>query len=762
LDSHTLEERVKRDETNAISANVTAKKELDNFVEVEIPTAFAHGVTQTQREHYEHIKRRKRSLQAIEAKPFSCMVEVEVETRDRPIKSSLWYANENSQSNEIIQGENGPITILSWTHPGLQIALTKNLEEEHNIESQGYTLRYVTPLARAKFSQVIPEISGLYEPGGSVRPEAEKVRPKGLRAVKLDMTSEQVMAFISKMDGVMIVSGAPGSGKTTVAFQRVRFLYDQQTERADTLQVTYAPELTRIFLANENLLAYSNKLLVEDLQIPADVVELVSNFVQRYLNGAWVYKYEARLRPRHVSDLERRARQAFFGLCPASDLKGCWQTFEGQIATRLFLAGDSQWLATMNNENSSASGKAQKLADSLASAGQQPLSRDPFGSSMRMDPLFRRVRRDYEDLREELLPGVREKFDEAFHRWLYWVYDPLNALKEYFQANFYEGELRIKRGTAARIQENEVVGSIKSDWERRQYGPEEEPWLAWLLRFVLPEEADYLNRFRMVPWALPAIEEKSDLRWTHVVIDEAQDLSAPEASLLGSLVDPHGAFTISKDFRQVVSPVHGMTDLDAFKIGGSIIEQKAFQQFPFSKNMRQSTQISRFLQVFYEAAFGEKAPFEVSDQFEELKPQLLLGRTALFPNVIRQMTKVTRISGKFRSFALIQINEDEEALYRLRAALEREKVELAPIWEPYDNGGRLVTSSVERIKGLEYDVCWVLGLDDVERTSLTFTTNRAYVALSRPTSRLAILCEEFPRILRSVDRNLFELRTLAS
>lgn len=94
---------------------------------------------------------------------------------------------------------------------------------------------------------------------------------------------------------------------------------------------------------------------------------------------------------------------------------------------------------------------------------------------------------------------------------------------------------------------------------------------------------------------------------------------------------------------------------------------------------------------------------------------------------------------------------------RLRKALERLDVHMAPIWKSFDEDNRLVTTSVERIKGLEFDACFVFGMDDVEKASLNFTKNRAYVALSRPARRLAILCEEFPRLLQKVERDLFEV-----
>jgi hypothetical protein len=60
---------------------------------------------------------------------------------------------------------------------------------------------------------------------------------------------------------------------------------------------------------------------------------------------------------------------------------------------------------------------------------------------------------------------------------------------------------------------------------------------------VVPEETDPQRRFREVPSAIaPAISGGE--RWTHIAIDEAQDLCVAEASLIGSLVDPDGALIV--------------------------------------------------------------------------------------------------------------------------------------------------------------------------------------------------------------------------
>jgi hypothetical protein len=172
--------------------------------------------------------------------------------------------------------------------------------------------------------------------------------------------------------------------------------------------------------------------------------------------------------------------------------------------------------------------------------------------------------------------------------------------------------------------------------------------------------------------------------------------------------------------------------------------------------MRQSRQIGRFLQGFHEAAFGEIAPFDFNPELTDAKPRLVLASPADQPRRIAQLLNVLRRSAVMKSVAVLQINEHEESLMRLRAALEGLGIKLAP---PFDAVGQseVITTSVQRIKGLEFDACIVLGLEDAERASLNFTLNRAYVGLSRPARRLAMVCEHTPSVLRKMDAALYEV-----
>ena len=749
-----FDDRLRRDQRNAEFALETARSMLRR---IDSPRpADSRFPTEHDTSRFEHHARRVAALEAIVDEPFQVMVEVNTELASNGSavveKKQLWYANTNSPANEVLTRDGRSVNVLAWTHPGLQMALSLDIGDFEDVSAHGYRLLSVEPLAKARFDAVFPNISGIYQPGGSVRPRKPAPIKAGLKTVKLEMTGDQVSAFISRMSGLMVVTGAPGSGKTTVAFQRIRFLYDQQGERQDEGGlVNYAPDLTRVFLANENLAGQAKKLLQSQLAIPASVVQPVNEFVVGYLDQVWVYKHNARPRQRKLPPLEIAARTAILGLSDHLDLGRLWEVYERQIANRLGSSADAAW----TREDLDKHGHLKALVRRFSEIGERAkFGTDPLQSRLSMGPVFSEVEENYSKARLAMSAVLRTQFDELFQQWLYAVYDPLAALTAYFGNRKSEAAHRIRRGTGARVDETAVLNATIDEWNQRRYGPEDRPWLAWLLRFALPLDTDPQRRFREIPSTIaPALSNNQ--RWTHIAIDEAQDLCVAEASLISSLVDPDGALTVSADFRQIVSPVYGMRSPAALHVGKSLQSRSADLNYPFAKNMRQSRQIGQFLQGFYEAAFKERPTFDVNETLEDRKPQLILAPPHDQALRIKQFFAVLQRLDGIDTIAAIQINEDEQSLFRLRSELERLDVPLAFMWA--SSGDGLLTTSVERVKGLEFDACIVLGLEHVESAALNFTLNRAYVGLSRPTRRLALVADEFPSLLRRVPRTLFDV-----
>lgn len=754
-ESEGLQKRVTRDTAAAAAIPKAAEERRRSQLMFKPGTSMTGGVSQAEKRVAQGLELERQAVQKIASHPFHAMVEGFTKNAGSLEKRVLWYAHEKTSCNVVLELNGQQYPVMAWTHAGVQCALTGDLGEWDDIERSGYAIRAVKPTARAWFTRVTPALAGVYEPGGVLdTPVVEEQKP-GLKAVKLQMTPDQVKAFVARPSGYMVVTGAPGTGKTTVTFQRIRFLFDQQTEFSGSLKVPYRPSLTRIFLASRNLIGYSRQLLKEELEIPGDVVSHVPEFIQRYLTDTWRVTGRARPIARQMDRITERAREAMLNLCGVRDLEGVWSAFETQVRTRLPLSDDVEWRRIAARAGGETARLAEALAEELARVPKR-LGTDVLDSPVRMDALWRRVQKPYADCRRSMIGDQRERFDDAFVSWLYEVYDPLAALREWFRTQDEESVRRIKDGTGeGQTTAFKIFSEVIDDWSRRLYGTAELSWIAWLLRFALPEDAAVEDGFRAVPRALPEPDDQEQRRWTHVVIDEAQDLSVQEASLLASFVHPSGALTVSADFNQVVSPVHGMANAAALSFGLPIRDRNAHIQFPFRRNMRQAREIGLFLQSFHKSAFGQIAPFDAGDRRERHKPQVLIGPRAQFAQRVKQLTNVLKKKGTTGSVAVILVHDDQDALLSMRSSLQILGVEVAEPDNLLDRG-RVVVTTVEQAKGLEFDMCVIIGLDDVERFSVNFAKNRSYVALSRPTRKLIMLCERPPEILHDVPRDLYD------
>ncbi len=921
-----LARRVARDRKNAVEVARIAREELRSAGKPQRYNPDDHGDIDVFAQIQNIRIKNTASLQSIANTSFHAMMEVVTETENGS-STDLWYANQDTSVNHVLG-----VPVRPFTDMAVQVALEANLGEstrqrinELRVDFDGLTLREVIPIARARFIEVSPEISGIYEPGGKIGSKSKPRAKAGLKAVKLDMSREQVRAFIARMSGMMVITGAPGSGKTTVAFQRIRFLFDQQELRTEPKSISFKPELTKIFLANKNLEQHAKTLLEKELQIPSEfqVITGIENFIDEFLKKSWRVRSHAKPILIRNMNSEDYARAAIVGLADSEDLKKLWLMHERQIVLRATEERENLWYQKYGN-------LAKKLINNIREIFiDARLTDDPNRSNISMERIYSVVSEQYNKVRQELsskpkiepelfdqgfkkkilnnsknvfervdqelkskilnsIRNYREKgdeefkkeiscysrfaleivdqefkkdilnssknalelfdrefkeeilnnsknvfekvdkefknkilsnsknernkvdrefkreisnyskivlelfdrefksetlnyskivlelfdqefrkeilnnpkillelFDQEFQKWLYKVYDPISSMLAFFSSERDSILDRLEKSTGGTANVEQAMRMALREWGNGSYREEDRSWIAWLLRFSLPSSIDSNKKFKNMPSAISTSFSDGE-HWSHIAIDEAQDLSVAEASLLGSLVAPNGALTISVDFKQIVSPVKGMMNTDAFYVGKTIKDDREAQLYPFAKNFRQSNEIGRFLQEFYRAAFEEEPTFELNTEIHDAVPQLVIADTQDFTTRIRQIMTVFNRSESVESVAMLQINADFNHMNEIRESLEEFGVKLAGEGETYSNKG-LVTSTVEDVKGLEFDACILLGLEDIAPSARSFSKNRAYVGISRPTQRLIMICQEYPTVLRGVDQSSYEI-----
>ena len=420
-----LAKRIARDRENAVRVSNLAKERLSRLDQTWRYDPGNNGdIEMSARIHNIRMKPIK-SLQAIADSSFHAMVEVQktTETSSDDETIHLWYGNRFSNTNENL----GSIWVVPFSHPVIAVATSKtDIGEPVDCKDEGLTLESVTPFASAVFDEVRPEISGHYVPGGRVyksKPisaQSSKTKPTaGLKAVKFGMSKEQAQAFIARMSGVMVIIGAPGSGKTTVALQRIRFLLDQQELRTERNAIPFKPELTKVFLANQNLEFHANVLLEKELQIPFsfDIINGVESFVADYLENSWKVRNRATRIRDESTNSQNYARKAIVGIAEASDLSGLWSTYENQIKDRLSKVNETLWSRRFG-------GAVEPLVGSLKVAAEESKeSNDPNNSRLSMERLYVKVNRQYDRSRQKIrlksrseLEPFETKFKQSYER----------------------------------------------------------------------------------------------------------------------------------------------------------------------------------------------------------------------------------------------------------------------------------------------------------------------------------------------------------
>lgn len=222
----------------------------------------------------------------------------------------------------------------------------------------------------------------------------------------------------------------------------------------------------------------------------------------------------------------------------------------------------------------------------------------------------------------------------------------------------------------------------------------------------------------------------------HILLDEAQDVSPLHLEILGRM-SRTGSLTIVGDLAQSIYAHRGISNWDEV--------QSAFPAFKYSYNQvkrgyRSTYEIMRFANTVLRSIAQKGRTVTLPELFERHgeAPGIHRLTTADLPMKVARLVREARDKG-YRNIAIITKTVDDclklVQLFR-DAKLDKLAVATTPDFE-YEGG--VVLLPVHLAKGMEFEAVLVVGTDDQTYTATEFDGRLLYVALTRALHVLHIL-----------------------
>jgi hypothetical protein len=517
-------------------------------------------------------------------------------------------------------------------------------------------------------------------------------------------------------DRHVIIEGPPGSGKTSIALMRIAVLIDQQHLAFDEVDRTkpdtwrYDAKRTRVLVRSSRMRPYLEKGLA-NLKIRGVAVEHVAQFLRRRAGDLIA----------GGSRQEEPSLTRIKALPQALDV--VWAAFRATVQARV---AEARWL----EELEVAGGQRARVAAVVRSwsrlVEQTPRCRDKSGRPA-LPPQI--------DLATRLAPsrGVPEVAD-----------DVRRALTLVPKIN----RLDIARSGSA--QANALGLAAAKVMDADDFAKAMRVWQSQATRTAGHSEADVA----LAATLAAAMGRRDERPLTHVVVDEAQDLTPAEALAVRQWLDPRGLITAVGDLRQMLGNHGGLSAWNELNLPRA-------RRAAFRENYRQSWDIGRFVQHLHRRLFGEEPVWKPSTRRKGgLKPRLLAvpedaaEAVALEVVAMRKDVPGATVAVVFDDAADPMLLEVLDALDNAGIAADNEPGEsIVP--------GQVLLLGAEQTKGLEFDGVVIAGSAGTMSRRLggpgvafnelpmpqRLARNRLYVAASRARQCLAIVTKQQPKLL---------------
>ncbi len=789
-----IREVVRADKETGLEVIKAAEQELSSFSLI-VPhqdiTGKPHGVIQFERYKMDQL----RNLQVVTRTPYFLRVTADRTERDKTERVLVLLTKARNVGAAVF-GEAWMLT--TWTSPiGLAIrgkapgervkferdrVVIFDVREFANYEEllpRFVNGEFVLPDGRPAAVVSEDELEALLAtaPTTAELPsvEYETKRTFGLNDIIVLVDKPQIAALALPFKQSAIIEGPPGTGKTSIGIMRIAVLYDQQWEELGLQRDRDRPfhdyNTMRVLVYNDEMVEYL-KSLASSIGVEHVQVGTTKDFFRRICRETKVLSgTERRDRPSlAIIKGRREALVAYFAGFKMHS-KRWWQKHEGELRRELFNLGPDfltladrldGWIqriqdATVEHDRINGSvGIADGLSDvvgdirrgrSPTRAATSPAKRGDAtsgdGKPAQLDPNVNQGR--LADARKLVEGAIRGACSRA---------EITRAMFELPEYDAIKNALRQNGVPLRRIEDGDRLWRKQYEGDFPAYGELDLAMSAWLGANLLLSVKDTGR-----PWIGGRLE-----RLTHIVVDEAQDLSASHIAVLASQLVPNGTMTLLGDIHQSLNPYAGLRRWDEARLQDAVMST-------FGVNHRQTRQLGEFLQALHPKLVQEECHWEPSSK--AFGPVPRAGKAQSWADLIPAIEAEIRhwrggISGETGATVAVLYDGrlDPKRLQSLQSGLENAlSDDLIPVELALPHGGgealrrtdRVIIASVRQTKGLEFDAVifvepramWSKPLEDIDIRA----RNGLYVATSRARAGLSMCMNNLPACIESLVRD---------
>ena len=531
-----------------------------------------------------------------------------------------------------------------------------------------------------------------------------------LREIVTTIQAEQNIVIRHPLAEHLLVQGAAGSGKTTIALHRIAYLLY-------TFRNSLKPENMMILAPNPLFLSYISQVL-PDLG--------VERVVQTTFEG-WCREGMGRRMPKILRESRLEKNLSLTGA--EREKTGRILRMKGSLATMKKLEA---WLEHLQETVLPPNG--MKMAGVVLL--DRPEMERIFLKDLRYFPLEQRI--------SELRKIVRKRVQGA-----------VSLLKDQYAANAEQIAGRIRSGMREGAQRQQKLRELYETRDRRyrEIDARAEAYLnGYREKFTLPDLAGLYRAF-LEECAPELITEDDSLRqedlpmlvmicravfglktkpMKHIVIDECQDFSPFQVALLKK-VNPAATFSLVGDLYQGIRADEGIRSWDEWK--GPVFDHRA--------DLKQLTVSYRNTVEIMDLAQAVAARWPI-DGICETKPVLRHGEE---PRIVRAHSEKERLAlirdqvrawqaEGYHSIALIEKTAEQAGALFRRIGAELGARLLSETDAEYRGGVMILPASIA--KGMEFDCVGVCDASAESFPDDEFLCRVLYVMMTRPLHRLCV------------------------